>query len=1198
MKTPIWKPILVAVAVALGAMLVYPPQTQLRPGIDLAGGTTFLYQINIDADEEDPRGTVAKVIEVLKDRIDPDQLMNLIWRPQGRDRIEVQIPLAPESNIELRKEFLTLRDELLQVNLNPIQLDARLAKGTVMELARTNPQKKLLTELTQSHQVLEDTRRFYDQANREIREADQNLQEALEALGKDVEDQQRKKLEAEHAGVVARNASHIEKFTKAEDAFKKSRRMALENNLSPNALEAVLNQSAEPLGVTPFKNLRDGLEDRFPDQSVFDEFEREIVNGEKVSPRDVRIRLLKQLYPDRAEAIAALVKAYTVYEKVKGELDDPNDFKEMMRGEGVLEFRIAPSPAEIPDLDTYVKQLNDEGPKGGATEPFRWLEIDDVSQFADTVAKEQLLREDPEAYFNGWTQAGGVVGRGHGDGIYLLLGNNSANSIRASDPEWKAKASNGIDQMGFRAVNFAMSGAGPQLMGALTNAHVGKPMAIALDGRVISAPSIREGISDRGIIEGGRTGFSDQDQRYLVRTISAGSLAARVSDEPILQLTTQPHFGAANLEAGLKASIWALIVVAIFMAFYYMFWGVVADFALFTNMVLILGVMALKDATFTLPGIAGIVLTIGMAVDANVLIFERIREEIDRQADLRTAVRLGYEKAIGTIIDANVTTLIICVVLGYTATAEVKGFAYTLGIGICASMFTSLFCTRVIVDIFLDATKLNKIGMLSTVVPAIRTALLPKINWIGKRYIFMATSVVLIVAGLAAVATRGDDMFDIEFLGGTQVTFKLKKGESLTMEAVEDRLARASIDEDLSTLKRGEGATVVIVGERDKTGQASEFSIATVETDAKRVGDAIKEHFADVLEIERPLHFKSDEFEADRLENAPVQAIHSTDLGEAILREDVEQEITEYLGGVVIVLDDLERPSTTEQVTDRIQRMRLQPRFADLDYRKSRVIGLERTPSPAGQEDVAYFSSMAVVSTHEQTNYVNDEERETFLEVDGLAATEWKLVRDALLRDTSLGSVSNFSPQISGEMQQSAITAMVLSLVAVVLYIWFRFGSLRYSFAAIVALVHDVTIAVGLVALAGSYFDTSIGQMLALSDFKINLALVAALLTIVGYSLNDTIVIFDRIRENRGRLAHATTQIVNDSINQTVSRTLLTSGTTFMAVLVLYLFGGSGVHGFAFAMLIGVVVGTYSSIAIAAQFLLIGHSGPEGVEGG
>ena len=234
-----------------------------------------------------------------------------------------------------------------------------------------------------------------------------------------------------------------------------------------------------------------------------------------------------------------------------------------------------------------------------------------------------------------------------------------------------------------------------------------------------------------------------------------------------------------------------------------------------------------------------------------------------------------------------------------------------------------------------------------------------------------------------------------------------------------------------------------------------------------------------------------------------------------------------------------------------------------------------------------YRSAAVVIGADSHTNYVENTE-DFYTNGEGYAARVWQLVHGGLRRDTSLDSVSKISPQVSGTMRTRALVAMILSLLAIVAYIWIRFGSIRYGMAAIVALVHDVVITLGVLAIFGLIHDSALGRGLLLTDFKVNLALVAALLTIIGYSLNDTIVIFDRIRENRGRLAHTSATVLNTSINQTISRTVLTSGTTFLAVLTLYIFGGEGVHGFALAMLIGVIVGTYSSIAIAAPLLLIG----------
>ncbi|NJL32497.1 MAG: protein translocase subunit SecF [Phycisphaerales bacterium] len=302
-------------------------------------------------------------------------------------------------------------------------------------------------------------------------------------------------------------------------------------------------------------------------------------------------------------------------------------------------------------------------------------------------------------------------------------------------------------------------------------------------------------------------------------------------------------------------------------------------------------------------------------------------------------------------------------------------------------------------------------------------------------------------------------------------------------------------------------------------------------------------------------------------------------------------DVSDYLGGSVVVVGDMNPAATLADVTNRINRMRSQPNYEKLGYRQFEVVGLD----PAGQNDVRsgepLYKSVAVVSKDNSTSYI--ENPDTFGEEGGLAATEWAIVRDALLRDTSLGSITNFSSQVSDTMKQQATVAVILSWIAIALYVWVRFGNLRYGFGAIAALVHDVLIAVGLAALAtyvvGWAPDTAV--LLGLEPFHLNLSMVAAVLTLIGYSVNDTIVTFDRIRENRGRLSWATPQIINDSINQTLSRTILTGGTVFISVLLLYAIGGPGVHNFAFVMLVGTVVGTYSSIVIAAPILLLGAWG-------
>jgi SecD/SecF fusion protein len=569
-----------------------------------------------------------------------------------------------------------------------------------------------------------------------------------------------------------------------------------------------------------------------------------------------------------------------------------------------------------------------------------------------------------------------------------------------------------------------------------------------------------------------------------------------------------------------------------------------------------------------------------MAVDANVLIYERIREELEAGEKVAVAIRRGYEKALSTILDANITTLITCVVLYHTATADIKGFALVLGIGIVASLFTALFCTRVVFEIWLRVASPKTLPMLPTAFPAVRRLLSPNVNWIGLKNIFITCSAILVVLGLAMTVDRGKDILDIEFRSGTEVSFELAKGKTLTLEEVRNRLTEEAVKANIPELS-GEQARVVTVG--DSQGHTSSgFSVQTLKQDPTAVSKAIKEAFSDVLDEERPLTF--DGVNAQRIGEAPVHIVNQANLGDVIGRP-VNDDVSNFLGGIAIVLDNINPAVNEKDLTARIQRMRLQPAFEKLPYREFEIIGLDLASSTGS---TPMYKSAVVVIRDQTTNYI-DEPTAFTEDSQGLATTEWNLVREALTRDTSLGSVSSFSSQVSSTMKYKAIQAMALSLLAVVIYIWLRFGKITYGLAAIIALVHDVTITLGLLAISYYVYDTVFGAALLLSDFKVNLAIVAALLTIVGYSLNDTIVVFDRIRENRGRLAEATPQIINDSINQTISRTIMTSLTTLLAVIVLYIWGGDGVHGFAFAMLVGVFVGTYSSIAIASPILLIGR---------
>ncbi len=1149
-RVPLWKPLLiVSVLLFAGLMLYFPgaygPRDRLRAGIDLAGGTTLVYQVTIpEGAGANAANIVDEVIAIYSARVDPQGVRNLIWRPQAGNRIEIQMPVASPTARQLRESFTAQRDALLRGNLSEARLQAALrATGTqrremFQQLAGDNA--ALLARL----EALGEAGDMLAGLGQDYQKAEQLKDEAYGAL-QAADPQQREQAQSEYEGALDAAIRMAARYNDAQRQYRQAERAVFDANVDPDRLQSVLD-----------------LYDPDANKTIA-----------RVQYQEALARL-KADHGDRAAAIGEVAAAWEAYSAVKGPLDDPNDLIAMLRGSGVLEFRIG-LPAElIPDVEQYRENLETRGPRFGQNLDFRWFEIDDLEQFVDDARLLNELWQNPQRWADWVASQRGMVGQAFGGKVFLLLGNTPGYSLTRAQSDWHVvAAARSIDRNMLPAVSFVLNTRGGQLMQGLTRQeNQGRPMAILLDGRVMSAPSIQSNLATHIEVTSPR-GFSPREVDYLVRTLKAGATEGALGQQPISIKTTGPSLGQDNLRSGLRAGVWSLIAVAGFMAVYYLFAGMVANFALLANVVLILGIMALFQGTFTLPGIAGIVLTIGMAVDANVLIFERLREETARGADLRTAVRLGFDKALSTIIDANVTTLITCVVLYYTATAEIKGFALTLMIGILATLFTALFCSHVIIDLWVQLTGARSLPMLPTLFRPIDRLLSPRVNWVRWRYPFIAVSVVIIMAGTAAIWSRGMDMLDIEFRSGTKVTFELTGEHRLPLAEARDRVA-AALPEQI--------ATVVSVG-TPVDGTFNSFSVSTLTDDSDMVSEAIKAAFADVLDVERPIHFAGmgdDEAAAPSIGQAPVYVVDSRSLGMVINRPEVGIDVGDYLGGVAVVLDDLQPAATREDLRRRIDRMRQSAAWEQLGYRPHDVVGLDPVP---GSPD--HYRSAVVLVRDDDTNYTQEPDR--FTEGGGLAETEWQLVRDAMLRDTSLASVAKFDPQVAGTMQQRAIQALVLAMLFVVAYIWVRFGSLRYGVSAIVALVHDVWVALGLIGLSAYIAASPLGEMLAIQTFRIDLAMIAAMLTIVGYSLNDTIVVFDRIRENRGKLAFASEQIINDSINQTISRTVLTSGTTLLAVVVLYVMGGPGVHPFAFAMFVGIMFGTYSSIAIASPLLLL-----------
>ena len=540
-------------------------------------------------------------------------------------------------------------------------------------------------------------------------------------------------------------------------------------------------------------------------------------------------------------------------------------------------------------------------------------------------------------------------------------------------------------------VTLEFNAEGAKVFSDVTGTHTGRRLAIVLDDKVQSAPVINERIPSGKAQITGR--FTLADANDLSIALRAGALPAPIVVEE--ERNVGPSLGKDSIEEGIRSTLVGFAAVVVFMAVYYMMGGLVANFALMLNILIILAALARFHATLTLPGIAGAVLTIGMAVDTNVLIFERIREELALKKPMIASLVAGYKKAFSTIIDSNLTTLITAAILYQMGSGPIKGFALTLTVGLVASMFTGIFVTRAIFDLLILKGGLKDLRMMHILNHT------PKIDFLSLRKICYAISISLILVGGFYGWKRGERFFGVEFTGGTMQEYRFEK----PLEVEKLRVALSEAGYGTATLQR--------------VGETSQFLIRAGQGSEKAIQEKIKKDFPD------------NKYELLRLESV--------------------------------------------------------------------------------------------------------------------------------------------GPVVGNEMKSKAVWAVVLSLVGIWVYVVFRFD-FKFAFGAILSLFHDALTTVGLVALSGREFSVPV---------------LAAILTVLGYSINDTIVIFDRIRERR-RLGMKETfeQAINTSINQTMSRTILTTLTVFLVILALYFFGGEVINDFAFTMLIGVISGTYSTVYIAAPVLV------------
>ena len=576
------------------------------------------------------------------------------------------------------------------------------------------------------------------------------------------------------------------------------------------------------------------------------------------------------------------------------------------------------------------------------------------------------------------------------------------------------KASVGRDQTyGTITVNVEMTTEGSERWAEMTNNNKGRSVAISMDDVVYSAPLVRSAIN------GGNTeisgNFSVEEAESLSGLLNGGSLPAPCIIKD--QSKVGPTIGAENSRAGLISFGIAFLAVFVYMFFYYGKAGLIANVALAVNVILIFGTLASFGAVLTLAGIAGIVLTIGTAVDANILIFERIREEKRKGMDDKTSVKEGFGRALPAIIDANMTGMLVAVILKMFGTGEIESFATTLIIGIFTSVFSSIVISKLIITSAVEKgktfdfdTKFSK-GLFQNF----------NFDWVGKRKIFYTFSIIITILGIVAFATRGLNP-SVEFTGGR--TYSVKFEKEANVETIKKNLATVFVE----------------------NGQKSSVEAKT----------------------------KSNNYNVEILTNYKLKNDGAGAEVEAKLKE-----------------------------------------------------GLDLGKGSMG---------------------------------------EYKVLESR--------TISNSASQ---EMLQSSTIAIILAMIAIFAYIFIRFGQWQYSTAAIIGLAHDVVFTLSVFSLLHGFLPF---------NMDVNQAFVAAILTVIGYSINDTVIVYDRIRENLGLSPNEDRAVViNKSLNTTLSRTVNTSMTLFVVLLVMFIFGGPAIKGFLFALLIGVIIGTYSSLCVSTPLV-------------
>jgi len=702
----------------------------------------------------------------------------------------------------------------------------------------------------------------------------------------------------------------------------------------------------------------------------------------------------------------------------------------------------------------------------------------------------------------------------------------------------------GKDQNGSPAVFYAVKASEQGRYGDCSKRNIGFESAIILDGVVESAPYFKSAIYSHGQI----SVRTHQQAFELSEVLKRGSLKVRLEEQSKIQIGAT--LGARSVRLGGISIAAGAILVLLFILFYYRVSGLVACLGIVMNICLVFGVLSFARATLTLPGLAGLVLTIGMAVDANILIYERIREEMTRGKALLQAVRHGFERAMVTILDANVTTFLAGLVLYNVGVGPIRGFAVTLMIGIATSVFTAFFITRLMFHYLLLKDRIKKLNMVAWFSNL-------RFNFLKYSKVACTMSLIVIIAGLIGFAgVPNNDKYGMDFTGGA--TMQIVTKETLTPQDIRDKLkANSTFDQ------RFPAPIINTAGDDVQGNRSHQFVVKLKVTaeDAKRI-QAEREAARQKGESYRPDY-------QDQLAAALKEALVSQPFTNVTLTDYVDNTllaaITVHYATPVAAADLQTLMERTLGKLDKGQLLPLDPAVED----KHRIFKLEFEVSKLDVADGPALEKLTLKMLTPKEKGKKKAETEKVAKL-----------------SNPIPDVSEIGGRMVGELRNAAIGALILALFLIVMFIRIRFHEYKYGLGAVAALLHDVLVALGIVV----FFNWA-----GLVNCELDLAMIAAFLTIIGYSINDTIVIFDRVRENLkdqerlGDTKMSFADTINKSINQTLSRTILTSCTTLFVVVAQFVVNkgsGSALEGLAFALMIGVLTGTYSTIFIASPVVM------------